>query len=333
MTIQLESKEAVEAGKVYDILKGISTAFTDVFKFLNECSIKAKDAEPVTDAEGKTVGELFTAVTKQGNQIKIKLVQSSGRKDLYDMYCLAKNGKKEAYPHIKIDKIDDKLTEFAKDAYDEELVDFDNEDFNVEDEFADMDFSSASKIQIELSKIKGSKEIKFGKVYCNYDPSLAFDDLDEVLDCDEVQELICEEPQCLEIIPTENAYVINQLDSIACCNNVSEILKAQCIAIILLENLIKHCDSTCCNVQSFIQSICWQKEWLLHSSLWYNCSSTLIDVLQSIDLNALAESSLTSDEILANYADTLDLYYGSFDHEIQKLIDDWLLTIRYNGMY
>ena len=246
--------EPITSAGIIDVIKNILKSFSkDLLSSIDELKdlgIDIKDPKPVK-REDETIGALFTAITGDNDKINIKIVQSSGMKNTYDLYLLGDNGAKGSYPHIRADQIDDKITDFIDKEYegvlekystkDSEDIDlqkeFDNpevesEDSEVEESTAivtkeneskvvtntDVNSStiignSLKKVQACLSKDKDG-QVELHKIFCNYDSLEAYEDLQDVIYDDQFNEALTEEPQSFEIVPDEESFEVTHIDGV-----------------------------------------------------------------------------------------------------------------------
>ena len=310
------SQETVTSGAILDKLK----------KFISEIfgDLKTENQSEVKDKSGKTVGYRFTAISGNDHKAHVKVLESNGVANLYDVYIVGDNGVKAK----KVSLTQEKVNKFVEDFIDknfeatiEEFVQDENtKDIDISDEAFDENIEESKKIQVTLSKVTSSQEVVCGKIYCNYDALDAYEDLESLLDESEFVDSLSEEPVSYEIIPLEEEYTIEEIPAVLPMNCVGEILKAQLQAIVNL-----HCCTTCCRQEAwdYIQIIRWQFDWLLQSKLAANVD--MGNVFDSMNV----EPQISILQIVENYATVLDLYYPNFDHEIQALLDEWLLTLRF----
>ena len=330
-------EQTVESGIITDAVTNmfmmLSNSVDRLFDALSAVDLDISEEKETVDEEGQPNGRMFTVSSDQ-HQIHVKILNSAGRENLYDMYIVGDNNKHTKYPHIRPDQMDDKITEFLDENYGETFEEYEetNNDVDIEDgEFEDVDIedaSSSKKLQVSLSKIQSSSEIILGPVYCNYGEFEVYEDLENVLDSDEFTNSLTEEPQMFEIVPSEDEYEIVEIDEIAPMDYASAIIRAQIIAIMQLMSCKWNSDVDLDeNPMSALNTIRWQLDWLITSKLCA-LNVNVLEILQSIQPEEMEPRGDVSD-IVENYALVLDLYYSNFPHEIQKLLDEWLLTIRY----
>ena len=187
--------DVIESGTISDLFKDL---FNSIFKDFKK-GLKFEDERLSKDGKSK----IFTVKTGGNNRVQVKLIRDE-KSNLYDIYILGDNGsklKKEKQPENKVEDI---IVEFIDDEYGESLEEYDE---STDDEFEEMqnadfeDLEESQHIQIQLSKVQGSKEIQFGPIFCNYDEMQVYEDLENVLDNEEFINELSEEPQCYAIIP------------------------------------------------------------------------------------------------------------------------------------
>ena len=165
--------EPITSAGIIDVIKNILKSFSkDLLSSMDELKdlgIDIKDPKPVK-REDETIGALFTAITGDNDKINIKIVQSSGMKNTYDLYLLGDNGAKGSYPHIRADQIDDKITDFIDKEYEGVLEKYstkDSEDIDLQKEFDNPEVESEDS-EVEESTAIVTKENE-SKVVTNTD--------------------------------------------------------------------------------------------------------------------------------------------------------------------
>ena len=224
--------ETIESGIITDFLskipKKLSNMMKKQFDKLYADDIKVDEQRESTDEQGNVNGVVFTAITGEGHKVHVKILNSGGRSDLYDVYLVGDNGKKHKEVHQSADSVNEVIAKFIDEEYEEGLEEFteeESEDFDVNSG----EFEASKKIQITLSKVEGNEEISFGRIYSNYSPMEVYEDIENVLDNEEFLGEISEEPQCFEIIPQEDEYIVN---------NISEVTLMDVVPLILREAFI-----------------------------------------------------------------------------------------------
>lgn len=321
------------------ILSIIDSIFISIFKDMENDGFKNSKYEAVKNDNGKTTGFSFTTLTENNHVLHIKALKSAGRSSLYDFYIVGDNGSRKKYLHKPKDQLLDCITEFLEEYYD----DPDNvEDFEVaEDDQAARDINleegfeqtnSSKKLQVGLSKIQASGEIQLSSVFCNYDELEAYEDLENVLDSPQFSDALLDDVQNFEIIPEQDNYdikVINEIDSMDC---VSRIIRTQFVTLMKMYSLANcpfFCDQN--KLFSYISTVRWQLDYMLSSKI-SGPNIVVKEILDSITQEEAQDVQEDQDieSIIEYYTLVIDLYYTNFPHEIQKLFDEWLLTLRYN---
>ena len=340
--------EPINSGIVKDVLTKFSKFIEkNSIKLNNKYGVASEDTKEVKDDTGESIGWAFTAITGNDHKVHVKVLQSAGRTNIYDVYCVSEENKKKKYTHQTQNDVENCIVEFIEDNYGAESLEnyennSDTKDFNVDDEDfdnnaveSDEDVESSTsltcnkKLQVEISKIKASNEISLNKVFCNYNAVDAYDDLENVLDDSNFNSMLNEDLQCFEIIPVEDEYSINIIDRIQPMNATSLIIRSQFIT--LMQLYATKWNSDCMldrSPLSYINTIRWQLDFMISSRL-SAINVDIKEILKSIQPDEIEPDGDVSN-IVENYCVTLDLYYPNFDHEIQKLLDDWLLSLRYD---
>ena len=326
--------QPIESGIISDAVGKFSNFLTKLFDHLYDEGNKTSDYKPIKSEKGEDIGYSFTLTSAQGHQLHVKGLRSAGQSKLFDFYILGDRGNKKKYLHKSEDDLDDIIGNFLDEYYQEpdsasvEEADYDSKMSDVID-VKDEGFKASKKIQISLSKIQASDEIVFGPIYCNYNELEVYSDLENVLDSDEFVDSLTEDPQSFEIVPDEDEFEIVEIDEIEPMNYASSIIRAQFIAIMQLFSCKWNAE---CMLDDdpmrWINTIRWQLDYMVSSKL----SALDVDIqsiLKSIQPEEIEPKGDVS-SIVDNYATVLDLYYSNFPHEVQKLLDDWLLTLRYS---
>lgn len=335
--------QTIEAGKVLDLLNAFWRKLLDSDNRID----KHEEFQPVFDDEGKQVGHMFVFTLKNGHKVVKKQIstdidnieEGNITDPPCDVYYKSDTGKTGAYENLTSQKeIHDSMIEFLDELAEEEDWNFEEDNQSTSqstvDKFGGMDKllnSSTSltskKLQVELSKISQTQEISIGKVYCSYDPVVAYEDLELALSDKDFEASLTDTPQAFEIVSQDDDIIVDEIAEISITSGVEEILKAQFKALFLLYAKVNTISLFEPNPLSYTNTISWQIEWLLRSKLTKDVN--LFNVFQSMSWDDVT-TDLEVEQILENYAVTLDLYYSNFPHEVQKLLDEWLLTLRYN---
>ena len=325
--------QSIQAGPISDMLISI---FNKCFKDLESRGFKNSEYKKVKSDDGEETGFSFTCTSEQGHQFHVKALKSAGRSNLYDYYIVGDNGSKKKFTHRPDSDLDNVVSEFLESFYDEpDSADIDEGDYDSETakmmDIDDNGFESANsskKIQISLSKVQSSSEVVLGPIYCNYDEFEVYEDLENVLDSEEFIDDLSEDPQMFEIIPSEDEYTIEPIDSIEPMNFASQVIRAQFITLMQLYSTKWNSDCLLDeNPLSFISTIRWQLDWMISSQL-AALNVDIAEILKSITSEEIEPDGDVSN-IVENYCMVLDLYYPNFSHEVQSLLDEWLLTLRY----
>lgn len=338
-------KTTIESGKFLD---SVLNFFSKMWDNLTENNYLAKNKGPETQeikykdgesGEELTSGLLTTYYLKNNHVMRTKTVFSKPVSEVTEdnqfpceLYIIMDSGQKYRYEGSQAPKDSKNLMNLIESS----LVDAYPDDFkpsNISEEEANNLFepeetSASRKIQVELSKIQASNEVILGPIYCNYDEFEVYEDLENVLDSDEFIDDLTEAPQLFEIIPSEEAYDIEPIGEIEPMNYASQVIRSQFIALMQLYSTKWNGDCLLDkDPMSYIQLIRWQLDWMISSPL-SALDVDIAEILKSIQPEEIEPNGDVSN-IVENYCIVLDLYYSNFSHEVQKLLDDWLLTLRY----
>lgn len=340
-------KHTIEAS-LLDSLKGLVDNFSKTieksFKSLSDDNLEVSNGKQGKSKDGSAY-YIWTVTTANNHKVRVKVLPSAGRTNLYDLYLLADNNKKQKYLGIQDDEVEDKIESFIEDTFGLDSIDDEDFDpshadnFDVDDEEFEGKFENASssqKLQVTLHKINGSDEIELGPVFCDYQVAQAYDDLEFVLDDDEFVESLPDEPQAFEITSTDDEYDVQEIDNVDTLNTPLKVVKAQVVALLGIENLMLKYDTKSVNddlsfenkFENAIYTLEHQLTWMLRN-FEIQESAPLWDLVTKDELNDT--QSLTVDEIMENYTLTLEFYRPNFDDEVQSLFNDWLLSLRYSG--
>ena len=326
-------EDSIQAGFVTNLL---SSLFNKAFDNLKNKGFNNSEYKEVKTDDGNVRGFSFTCTSEQGHQFHVKALKSAGRSHLYDYYIVGDNGSKRKYAHKREDDLDDIVSDFLETSYDEpDSADIEDSDYNSKtaemikiDETGFENTNSSKKIQISLSKIQASDEVVLGPIYCNYDELEVYEDLEELLDSDEFADDLTEEPQIFEITPSSEEYNVELVEAIEPMNFTSQVIRSQFIALMQLYSTKWNSDCLLDeNPMMYIQTIRWQLDWMISSPL-AAINVDIAEILKSIKPEEIEPDGDVSN-IVENYCIVLDLYYPNFSHEVQKLLDEWLLTLRY----
>lgn len=327
----------IQAGVISDLAKklpdGFKSIIDDLFSFEG---VKSKNTKIFPDGSGF----MYDLSTPEGTLVRVKILQSAGYKNFFDVFCLGKDGKKAKFNHLSSENIPDTVAEFVVEAYGETLnledVSMDNisrnpsttDGFDIEKTF------SNKKIHISLSKIEGSDEIQITSIYSNYDPMSVYDDISSILDEPEFTSTLGYEPTSYEIIPSEDSYEVNEIDElVSTFYKIDEILAACYALAIRLDSL--YAESKLTNSEE-LNSILNYKE------LVQNEIQSFLDLASPQDINFENISTLLSslvfsymgstlDELINQHAAILELYKVNLPESMQVMIDEWINSLTYSN--
>lgn len=330
----------IEGGAVSSFFKMLDSMFKSAFKNLENDGLKTSEHRELKDNEGNVNGLSFTCLSENNHMLHVKALKSAGRTDLYDIYIVGDNGAKKKYIHQTQKDLEKCIVSFLRDNYDDyegpDRVDLDLAETIEDSQALDVDsgeFEAAKKLQISLSKIEASGEIQHGAIYCNYDELEAYQDLENILDDDIFVNTLTEEPQNFEIIPNEDDYSVDVISDILPMDCSGAIIKAQITALLQLYALLRpESFDIIFNPMRYISAIRWQLDCMLDNFMFDNTRSnnlSIQSIIQSIKLDEIGNQT-DGNDIVESYATVLDMYYGNYPHEIQKMFDDWLLSLRYD---
>lgn len=351
--------EASLLNSISALFASFSQLLTKMFTDVKDKGYEVRDGKPGKTKDGRDL-YLCTIKTAKNHLIRVKLIQASGRKDVYDLYMLADNGKKykKAGMYLKdvkgSDELADEIQKFIEDEYGEDsaetMTDKGAEDFDLDKPVNDNDTQgfegqdleetdSSKKLQVTLSKVTGSEDIQLGPIYCNYDINSAYDDLQAVVQDSNVADELTEDPQIFEITQTDDEYDVDLIDKISECNAALLILKAQLKALAKL-TVIKSDSSFRYQCEDKLRNYVWalrdQLDWLTANTSFLtihnNNPEELAEFHQIINGPFIDfDSDFGSiSSIIDEYCLTLEMYRGNFDEEVRELINSWLLTLRYD---
>lgn len=388
--------ESVITASIIDKIKNILKLFPkDLLSSMDELKdlgIDIKDDPKPVKREDEIIGALFTAITGNQDKINIKIVQSSGLKNTYDLYMLGDNGAKGSYPHIRANEIDDKITNFIDKEYEGVLeeyttknsndIDLQKEFDNIEDEseveestaivteeneskvVTNTDVNSSTEINSSLKKVQAclSKDkdgqVELHKIFCNYDSLEAYDDLQDVIYDEQFNETLTEEPQSFEIIPDEESFEVTHIDGVDDMfkESVHQIFIRQVSTLLLIQkslikpSAIRYPDGLIDNVDGLIESIFIKDlenlSYLLNEEMLFTSKHLLRGSMYPEEFDQLIHKAIESVDntddfnkgrgidtscgyrLIADYVLILEMYYPNFDHELQHLLDEWILTLR-----
>lgn len=350
--------EASLLNSISALLASFSQLLTKMFTDVKDKGYEVRDGKPGKTKDGRDL-YLCTIKTAKNHLIRVKLIQASERKDVYDLYMLADNGKKykKAGMYLKdvkgSDELADEIQKFIEDEYGEDsaetMTDKGADDFDLDNPVDDNDTqgfegqdieetNSSKKLQVTLSKVTGSTDLELGPIYCNYDINSAYDDLQFVVQDPSVSDELTEDPQAFEITQTDNEYNVEPIEKISECNASLQILKSQLktlakLTVIRADSSLRYqCED---KLRTYVWEIRDQLDWIIAHSPFITVHSKPEEIDEFyktinrpfIDLDSGLESI---SDIIDEYCLTLEMYRGNYDEEVKQLINSWLLTLRYD---
>lgn len=350
-------------------LSGLIASFSDMltkmFSSLEDNGYKVKDGKQSQTKDGRT-SYLCTVYTAKDHEIRVKLIQASERENVYDLYMIADTGKKYKKAGIYCpagkddDKIENEIQNFIEEEYGEDSEDYRLEkgqrDINLdhpqdEDDvegFEGQSFEetkSSKKLQITLSKIEGSEEIELGPIYCNYEIYDAYNDINNVLESEDFSNFLTTNPTAYEISQNDNEYDVEECDHICEMDTWANLLIAQYQAIFTIYAAMSACQL---NIQTDNTYRLDDALWSIQSQLsWVNKNKHIYadtadgsseqyykgsaDKLKTYFSNISIDlDTANAYQAIENYCLALEMYRPNFPEEVQQLINEWLLTLRYN---
>lgn len=325
----------IQAGVISDLIKklpdGLKSAIDGIFDSFSDIdgpeTIEIKNSQESPDG----TGVMFDIETSGGKTIRTKIVPSEGYKNFFDIYLLTRDGKKKKISHVSEEKIDKAIIEFLNKTYENS---FKLKKDSKEDDFDETEVFSNKKIHISLSKIEGSDEIQITSIYSNYDPMSVYDDVSNLLDEPEFTSSVGYEPTSYEIIPSEDSYEVNEINSLGnSFYTLNEILAACYALSIRLDSLYAEAKITNSQdlnsilnykglVQNEIQSILDLAD---HQSINFECISNMMSFLLTSYMGS------TLNELINQHAAILELYKVNLDESVQTMIDEWINSLTYSN--
>lgn len=366
--------QPVEAGIVADLIKNpkkLSGLFKNILKLgkgeIGEAEFKLIKTTKFED--GQERGKFYAVKTPEDNVLHVKWELPEPDSTNYDVSILSKSGQKYQAKNVPENKLLECINKFCEEYLDETLFEED-EDSMEEDEF-DKEFDdseddesevaeevtdevveestsikSSNIIQAKFSHIRGSQELTIDKIYCNYDPYQASQDLMVVVESDEFFDSMPTKDECVyQFTQDGNDIIIDEINEsdmqeLDLTSILYEIIQSLIICKIQLKN-IEFIDSsmrdmvasndysyqlhnqlnTLCDMFNNTPSIHIERDRLI------NCFK---ETLSQADWGSLLNNA-SAEDIVEAYCCTLDLFYPNLPHELQPLVNDWLASLRFNA--
>ena len=200
--------ETIEAG----IIDKISDMFNKLFK--NLPGFDSPKAKKVKDKERE--GVLYTVLTGNEKECRVKVLPASGRSDKFDVYVIGDGDKKGYKTGISLDDVNKFITDFVDSNYTasvEDVVESTNgDDFDIEKEFGDVE--SCFKIAIRMTPVEGSNESELTGIYAEagIDVGNIAQDLINILGDDEFAASLPEEEVCYEVSVDPEGYDVDVME-------------------------------------------------------------------------------------------------------------------------
>lgn len=333
------ASQYVKASMLGQLLKSLPSFLDKTLTWLDDTDLQVKDQEEIKDEKtGQTVGYMYTAKTGGNHKFRVKVMYSSGRDDICDVYLLGNEGQKGKKAHLREKEVEDFITDWVESTYNEsfETIEDGGEDFEVNEDFdnrVDEDIEESTKLYAKLTKVQGNEEVILNGIFANYDPIEAYADLEDVLDSDEFLDSLEDGDNLFVITPEDDFYDIDTCDTIPetpIVNHLCAILQSalslrtQFIYLILQAN--KQADLM---TKDRIRSILYVVEDEINFIINYREFVENQTVSCEDMLNA---SSITCNESLdrciADHITILEYSYPNLPHNLQQLIDSWINTLQ-----
>lgn len=347
-------KKSVKGGPAIDlaskamglIFKGLDAIFRDL-----EANGLEKKKEEDIEKEG-LLGKYLMYETSSGKTIEVELFGKSDAPDKYLMQ-IQHDGGKDLETSSKLfskNEISDYIMEYA-DEHDlisrEPGTDGLKEGIDVNDNIGmegDTLFQN-TKISVTLQRVAAGSEdtINLCAINAGSNAVKAMNILDAVLSDDEFVGQITEEPVSFEIVEMEDAYDVNETQSVDTSNTFEDMLRA------------------CVECYHNLQAIHWgskgEKFRDIHSmaeSLLYSVQYNMDNIAEwcveytkkvpnvlSYQYNAL-DTSCGFDfgsgvkavkQQLDNYIQVLECYYVNVEHDVQSVMDNWIRDLKQQSNY
>lgn len=348
-----ENQEVVEAGILRDLLKKFEKGFNKIFDSLAQVgvSIDKEKVHPV-DPKDPQKGYIFVCSSGKGTLVKCKVVPTAGKNNkFWDVYIKSKEkSKKDQYHNVPTDKIDDCITKFYDKYFEEAFEDAEQggEDFDINefDEAPETNESEASeqetansskKLIIKLHTVTGGTKTKvvYEPVNCTYDPSEALSDVKTVCASEDFVSTLSCVPEMFEFVPCTDGVDVNRLedDCVTCVNAADEIMKAY-VQSLLDAMYLRGTETPANGLNPYMicGDIAGDIFWMIRS---------LEDIFRANGLqwsnfgNSQTESCVLEYEHRDSYIalihrilDTVELYYNCFQHDIQSVLDNQIITFK-----
>lgn len=333
------ASQYVKANMLGQLLKSLPSFLDKTLTWLNDTDLQVKDQEEIKDEKtGQTVGYMYTAKTGGNHKFRVKVMYSSGRDDICDVYLLGNEGQKGKKAHLREKEVEDFITDWVESTYNEsfETIEDGGEDFEVNEDFdnrVDEDIEESTKLYAKLTKVQGSDEVVLNGIFANYDPIEAYADLEDVLDSDEFLDSLDDGDNLFVITPEDDSYDIDTCDTIPetpivgtlhTILNSALCLKIQFIYLILQAN--KQNDVI---TKDRIRSITYIVEDEIH---------LIINYREFVDQQTISWKDMINtfsgacngdlNQCIADHITVLEYSYPNLPHNLQTLIDGWINTLQ-----
>lgn len=325
------AKSAINA-----LFKGLGNALAR----LEEIGLEKKKEEDIEEDNIK--GKYLMYETADGNVLELKLFAVEEHPNTYLVRIRHDEG--EAIEEfVEKNKITKFVTDYAH-KYGlgtvEEGIDV-NDNVGMEDD----ELFESTKIAVTLQRVSAGKEdtINLCAINAGTDVIKAMNILDQVLSDDTFVATITEEPKSFEIVDTEDAYDVENTDTVDTSKTFEEMLRAcvecyhnlECIHWAAKGKQFKE-------IHSLTESLLWDirynsdtiAEWCVEFTKEVpNVLSYQYTPLEGCDGFDFDSAVAAAKCQIDNYVKVLECYYVNVDHDVQSVMDNWIRDLKKKSNY
>ncbi len=319
----------IKAGMLTEVSNFIKNISDTLFKAID----KLVELGIVTDVQKNDEGDVICHMVIDGEPAEM-ITSNAEDKNYSDVTIKPKHGRE-----VELKRIDNRKF-------------FDTVLSEVRKIYPNADIVQSSKsLRVRLQKIVSSSDINVNltAIHANYDPTLALNDLDTVLNSNELLSELSEEPECFEIVDNGDEYDISTVDEFstsgACEAIIGAAMKIWCnLSVIHWAAKGNNFTDLHSALDSFRYMLISEIDFFGELSIElndrvvnpgiYTPADDIPPIMNDDGEGFTAEFGfeLTS-RMIEDYIRILDTYYVNFTHDVQSYLDEEIRMWRKNVNY
>jgi len=321
-------KKPVNGGAVEEVKKAVTTVLNSLSKFFDK--FQDVGIEILSDKTAEN-GVRTLRCQREFVKFTIILTPKDDSGTFADISFQRDGGKKLDIPNVPEDEVERTIKETLESTFSDKAG---NSDENTA-------ATASRKLRVTLQRITSAKEttINLTAIHADYEPSIALQDLDAVLDNEDFLDIITDAPVSFEINDEGDDYDIQPIEDFDTSTTCEEILK---YALLLWSNVkTAHWNAIGTDFFTLHDKMAEYNDCILEDIDFFGELAVefefQVDDIANLFVKAVTDGyankidnseGYTSDEgffylkdTISAYADVLDLYSANFPGDVQSEID------------